>query len=95
MKIYARRKAPNPTLNIPRWNEPVAADTIYSHTPVVDNGSAAAQFFVGTESVVCDVYPLQSDKQFVNAFQDTIRKSSLTHECRKARADGQENRYRR
>ena len=39
--------APNPVLSIPRRNEPVATDTLYGSVPAVDNGSTAAQFFIG------------------------------------------------
>ena len=38
-------------LNVPRCNEGVATDTIYGPgCPAVDNGSTAAQFFVGRKS---------------------------------------------
>ena len=33
--------------NIPRRNEPVATDTIFSDTPAINDGSTMAQFFVG------------------------------------------------
>ena len=46
---------------------------MYSDTPAIDSGVTLAQFFVGTESLVCDVYPLRSENQFVNALQDNIR----------------------
>ena len=75
MKIYARRKAPNPALNIPRRNEPVATDTIYSHTPAVDNGSTAAQFFVGRKSGFCEAEGIgDSDKKFPTALMNHIRR---------------------
>ena len=75
MKIYARRKAPNPALNIPRRNEPVATDTIYSHTPAVDNGSTAAQFFVGRKSGFCKAEGIgDSDKRFPTALMNHIRR---------------------
>ena len=67
-------KSPFPACNDHRRSEPVATDTIYSDTPAIDSGVTAAQFFVGTESLVCDVYLMQSDKQFVNTLQDNIRK---------------------
>ena len=69
-----RYKSPFPACNVHRRSEPVATDTIYSDTPAIDSGVTSAQFFVGTESLVCDVYPMQTDKQFVNTLQDNIRK---------------------
>ena len=51
LKLWKRHKAPNPALNVPRRNEAVATDTIYGPgCPAVDNGSTAAQFFVGRKS---------------------------------------------
>ena len=72
--MKTRYKSPFPACNVHRRSEPVATDTIYSDTPAIDCGVTTAQFFVGTESLVCDVYPLQSDRQFVNVLQDNIRK---------------------
>ena len=40
-------KSRNPVFNIPRQNEPVATDTIFSDTPAINDGSTMAQFFVG------------------------------------------------
>ena len=63
-----------PALNVHRRNEPVATDTVYSDTPAVDNGATSAQIFVGTESLVTDVYGMKNDSEFVNTLQDVIRK---------------------
>jgi hypothetical protein len=39
---------PNPVLSsVPRRHEDVATDTLYSCTPAIDDGSTAAQFFIG------------------------------------------------
>jgi len=51
----------------------VATDTIYSDTPAIDSGVTTAQFFVGCNSMVCDVYGMKTDKQFVNTLEDNIR----------------------
>ena len=67
-------KARNPALNIPRRNEAVATDTIYSDTPAINGGQKYAQLFVGRRSLVTDVYPLKSLKEFVNTVEDEIRK---------------------
>ena len=37
--------APNPMLTTPRQNGDVATDTLYSHTPAIDDGYMAAQFY--------------------------------------------------
>src|SRR5688572_19173173 len=72
--LKKRYKSPFPACNVHRRDEPVATDTVYSDTPAIDSGITAAQFFVDTESMVCDVYPLKSDRQFVNVLQDNIRR---------------------
>ena len=43
-------KSRNPVFNIPRRNEPVATDTIFSDTPAINDGSTMAQFFVGRDT---------------------------------------------
>jgi hypothetical protein len=65
-------KSPNPALNMHPHDEPVATDTIYSYTPVIDCGITSAQLFVGTKTHTADVYPIKSDKQFVNTLLDNI-----------------------
>ena len=52
----------------------MATDTVYADTPAIASGATAAQFFVGTKSLVCDVYPMKTDKQFVNVLLDNIRR---------------------
>jgi hypothetical protein len=65
-------KSPNPALNVRPRDEPVATDTIYSDTPAIDCGFTSAQLFVGTKTHTADVYPIKSDKQFVNTLLDNI-----------------------
>jgi len=65
-------QSPNPALNVHQCNEAVATNTVYSDTPAVDSSVTTAQFFVGCESMVCDVYGIKSDKQFVNTLEDNI-----------------------
>ncbi len=72
--LKKRYKSPFPACNVHRRDEPVATDTVYSDTPAIDSGITAAQLFVCTESMVCDVYPLKSDRQFVNVLQDNIQR---------------------
>ena len=62
-----------PVFNIPRQSEGVATDTIFSDTPAIDSGVTIAQIFVGKRTLVTDVYPLKSQKQFVNTLEDNIR----------------------
>jgi hypothetical protein len=50
----------------------LATDTVYSDVPAVDSGVTIAQFFVGLTFTVCDVYPLKTEKAFVNTLQDVI-----------------------
>ena len=53
-----------PAFNIPQQSEKVATDTIFSDTPAIDSGVTMAQRFVGKRTLVTDVYPLKSQKQF-------------------------------
>ena len=61
-------------MNVPRRHESVATDALFSDTPPVDSGVKQAQVFVGIESLVADVYPMKSGKQFVNTQEDNIRR---------------------
>ena len=76
LKLWKRHKAPNPALNIPRRNEAVATDTTYGPgCPAVDDGSTAAQFFVGRKSGFCAVEGLgKSDKRYPVALMNHIRR---------------------
>ena len=77
MTLYKRLKAPNPALNVTRRNEPVATDTVYGPKGVraVDNGSTAAQLFVGRKSHFQSIHPCgDSDAQFAKTLLDEIRK---------------------
>ena len=66
-------KSANPALNVHRRSEPVATDIVYSSTPAVDNGATSAAIFVGCDTMVCDVYSMKRDKEFINALEDNIR----------------------
>jgi hypothetical protein len=67
-------KSPFPALNVQRRDEPVATDTVYSDTPAIDGGETCTQIFVGTETMVTDVYGMKTEKQFVNTLEENIRK---------------------
>ena len=74
-RLKHRMASANPVLNVPRRQEDVATDTIYSNTPAVDNGSTAAQFFIGTKSKFRTLRPCgDSDAQFTQVLMDEIRK---------------------
>ena len=66
-------KSQFPAFNIPRRNEAVATDTLFSDTPGVDPGVTKAQIFIGKDSLVSDVYPMQSSKQFIDTLEDNIQ----------------------
>ena len=63
-------------INVPRRHEAEATDIVYSDTPAVDSGVKQAQLFVGKESLVSDIYPMKSGKQFVNTLEDNICRCS-------------------
>ena len=66
-------KSPNPALNVHCCNEPIATDTVYSDTPAIDSGSTSAQIFIGTKTLLSDVYGMKSDKHFINMLEDNIQ----------------------
>ena len=59
-------------MNVYCCDEPVSTDTIQSYTPSIDDGYTFSQLFVGTKSLVSDVYGMKKDKQFVNTLEDNI-----------------------
>ena len=67
-------KSRNPALNVPGRHEAVSTNTVYSDTPAVDSGAKQAQLFVGKESLVSDIYPMRSGKQFVKTLEDYIHR---------------------
>jgi hypothetical protein len=72
--IVSGHLSPNPILNIPRRNEDVATDTIYSNVPAIDDGSTAAQFFIGRQLHYRSILPMgHSDKHFAPMLMDVIR----------------------
>src|SRR5688500_13679094 len=65
-------KSPFPANNVHRCNKPIATDAVHLNTPAVDCGHMCAQLFVGTTSLVTDVYSMKTDSQFVNTLEDII-----------------------
>ncbi|CAB9529787.1 Retrotransposon protein [Seminavis robusta] len=75
--------SPNPILNIPRCHEDVATDTIYSSTPAVDDGSTAAQLFIGRTSHYRTLRPAgSSDASYIRNLMDEIRKLGAMNRIR-------------
>ena len=73
--LHKQGVSPNPVLNVPRRHEDVATDTLYSDTPAVDDGSTAAQFFIGRKSIYRTAHSLgKSDKNFVHTLHDEIQR---------------------
>jgi hypothetical protein len=70
--LKKRYKSPNPALNMRPHDEPVATNTIYSDTEAIDCGVTSAQLFVGTKTHTADVYPIKSNKWFVNTLLNNI-----------------------
>ena len=60
--LTSQFRSPFTALNISRRQECAATDTIYDDTPVIDCGHIRAQFYCGTDSQVCDVYGMKTDK---------------------------------
>ena len=73
--VYLKKhfKSRNPVFNIPKSNEPVATDTVFSDGPGIHNGCTMAQFFVGKDTLISDAYRINSQKQFINTLYDIIR----------------------
>ena len=72
-------KSPFPALNVNRRQEDLATDTVYADTADIEHGHTAAQFFVGTTSLVSDVFGVKTDKQFLQTLQDVVRKRGAPH----------------
>ena len=53
-------KSPNPALNVMHCNEPIGTDTIQSDTPANDGGEMYAHIFVGTKTLLTDIYGMKS-----------------------------------
>ena len=66
-------KSPYPACNVHRRNEPIATDTVFSSTPAINGSARMAQLFVGTSSLVSDIYGIKTESQFVQTLQDVIR----------------------
>ena len=53
---------------------------MFSDTPTVESGVTTAQLFIGCDTLVSDVYPMKSGKNFVNTDEDNIReRGAMNH----------------
>ncbi len=91
LHLWKQIKSPSAATNHPRRNEPVATDTVYGPAgfPAVDNGSTAAQFFIGRKSGFRSIRPSgNSDGQFTRTLMDEIRSygamDTIISDCAKA-----------
>jgi hypothetical protein len=77
-----------PACSVQSRNEAIATDTVFSDTPAVESGVAAAQIFVGRQLLVADVCGLKTDKEFVNTSEANIKErgamDKLISDCAKA-----------
>jgi hypothetical protein len=65
--------APNPAMNIPRRNEDILTDYVYSDVSAIDDGSTGAQVFFGRTTHVGNVYGMKSESHFPNVLQENIQ----------------------
>ena len=52
-------KSPFLVFNVKHRYESVATDTIYGNTPAIDDGSILAQIFIGTKTLITDIYGMR------------------------------------
>jgi hypothetical protein len=72
--LHRHHKAQFPALNVTWRNEPLATDYVYSDTPAINDGSTGVQFFVGTQTQVCDIYGCKTDGEFLSTLQENIQR---------------------
>ena len=57
--LLKRYKSLYPAFSVHHCNEPIATDTVYSNTVAIGSGCKCAQLFVGTKTMVTDVYDME------------------------------------
>jgi hypothetical protein len=87
--LQRHHKAQFPDLNVLRRNEPIATDYLYSDTPAIDDGSTGAQFYVGTQTQVCDAYGCKTDGEFLRTLQENVRRRGAPTKLISKRAQSQ------
>jgi hypothetical protein len=68
---------PNPALDVFGRNEDVACDIVYSDVLAIFDGSTAVVIFVGTSTMVTDVYSIKCDRQFTNTLELILSNEGL------------------
>ena len=71
--LFTRFHAPNPALNIHRFNDDILTDKIFSDTPALDCGYTAAQIFFGQKSHLVHIEPATAQHKFIHALQNFVR----------------------
>lgn len=59
--IKKHYKSPFPALSVKQGDELITMDTVYFDTPTIDGGETCAEIFVGTETLVTDIYALKTE----------------------------------
>ena len=67
-------RLPFPNFNVKRRSGPVTIDTRNSNAPALDNGSTCVNIFVGTKTLITEIYGMETGNQFINALDDNISK---------------------
>ena len=65
-------KSSYPACDVQQRQEPIVIDTVYSDTPAIDNSFKLAQIFIGTESLVTNIFRWKQKEHF-NTLQDIIK----------------------
>jgi hypothetical protein len=84
-----------PATNVPRWNDDVATDTLFSSVPAHDNGidghggTTMGQLLCGVTSLVTDIFLLKDESNIVGTFEDLIRKCGAPNSLRSDNAKAQ------
>jgi len=86
-------KSPNPAFNMMHQNKPVASDTIYSDTPAIDRGETYAQLFVGTKTLLTDIYGMKSPANFHSTLVGNITACSAPTKLISDRAQVKVSKY--
>ena len=82
-----------PAANVPRWNEDVATDTLFSDIPAHDDGILWARrlhygtvFYSGITSHFTKVYPMSSESQIPDTLCDLLRDHSYCNKAQQSNA---------
>ena len=65
-----------PFLNLQRLNEAVATDTYFANCRAI-GGATCAQVFFGCKSKMINVYPMKSESEGPNAYEDFLREEGI------------------